>query len=132
VSAVHDAAARRQLTRDLVIEAKDVRKLPKRPSLYVVTLSDGKPSLRTQLEERRDTNPTWGDTPRPLCVVSTSMPASFHFSLIYLAYRSAHLRSNLTFRLKRESRFLDSLLGSIDIQLDKLLDRCGHGERMSR
>lgn len=66
--------------RNLVIEAKDVRKLPTRPGLYVVALCAGKPALRTRPEKRQDARPTWGDICHPLCVFLqffSSMPVSW-------------------------------------------------------
>ena len=132
MSFTHDAEALPSPHRDPVIEANDVRKLPTRPSLYVITLCAGKVSCRTQVENRRDASPTWGDTRYPLCVLPTVIFIGVG-SVMTSSYRSAHLRSNLCFQLKQNHRFLiDSLLGSINIKVDELLDRCKDGERGSR
>jgi hypothetical protein len=118
-----------ELTWDAVIAAKDIRKLPSRPNLYVLTSSDGKPCLRTQ--ERRNASPTWHDT-RPLCVFTLSMLISLNAGLILLAYRSVSPRSVLSFRLKQcTTLWRDSSLGSVDIKAEELLDRCKHGEGTS-
>jgi len=119
-----------KLTWGPVIGAKDIRKLPSHPNLYVVTaLSDGKSTSTLRTQKRKNERPTWHDT-RPLCVFHV-MSISLDIGLIYLADRSAYPLSVLSFGLKHYNRLLsNSFLGSVGIKADELLDRCKHGERM--
>jgi len=89
----------------------------------------GSPALVLTLKNA-ETRAQRGVTLTTRCVYSLFIGAD---SVMTSSCRSAHLRSNLSFQLKQNHRFFtDSLLGSINIKVDELLDRCKDGEREPR
>ena len=107
-----------------VIEARDIKRVPQNPAIYVRLALSGNKLSKTGI--KRNPAPAWEHT----CSLYVLVLRSRAISSKARALRTAELSSVVSLHLKHSREWFGPiLLGSVDVSTEDLLDRCKNDQR---